>query len=119
MLAKYVLPSEMGDYFEIEKIEDLSDGLHFYLEEKNIVPEEYKSIDLKSNGFYESSAITDFPLRDKKVILHVRRRRWTDDSCKSYSRNWKLTAEGTRYSIEFASFLKEALGYIPDTRPIT
>jgi len=53
---------------------------------------------LLSNGFYEASTIKDFPLRDKKVVLHIRRRRWKDHEGKSYSRQWDLTAEGTRYS---------------------
>jgi transposase len=63
--------------------------------------------------------IKDFPLRDKKVVLHVRRRRWVDDAGKSYSRCWDLVAEGTRYSKEFAFFLKGAFGYLPDTSPIS
>ena len=71
-----------------------------------------------ANGFYEESTIKDFPLRDKKVVLHVRRRRWKDKEGKSYSRQWELTAEGTRYSKEFANFLKEAFGYLPDTGTI-
>lgn len=109
-LLKYVLPSEMSDHFEIEKIEELADGLHFYMEEKNIVPEENDSLGLVSNGFYSMSSLTDFPLRDKKVTLHVRRRRWMDKDGKSYSRQWELAAEGTRYSKEFAFFLKETHG---------
>ena len=74
---------------------------------------------LSANGFYEASTIKDFPLRDKKVVLHVRRRRWVDKAGKSYSREWELVAEGTRYSKEFASFLKEAFGYLPDSNPIS
>ena len=32
----------------------------------------------------------------------------------SVSREWKLTAEGTRYTEGFATFLKGLLGFIPD-----
>jgi hypothetical protein len=74
---------------------------------------------LSPNGFYEESTLKDFPLRDKKVVLHIRRRRWIDQDGKSYSRRWDLTAEGTRYSKEFAYFLKEAFGYLPDSSPIS
>jgi hypothetical protein len=93
--------------------------LHIYLEEENKKPDDYEGIELYSNGFYPELTIKDFPLRDKKVILHVRRRRWLDERGKSYTRHWELTAEGTRYSKEFAYFLKEAFGYLPDNSPIT
>ncbi|MDR1983786.1 MAG: hypothetical protein LBQ28_03045, partial [Prevotellaceae bacterium] len=112
-LTKYVLPSEIVEYFELVEIKETGDTFDLYLDESNIVPAEYETFNLSSNGFYEESAIKDFPLRDKKVILHVRRRRWIDSKGKSYSRNWELTAAGTRYSKEFAFFLKEAFGYLP------
>ncbi len=118
-LVRYVLPSEIVDYFNLVSIEEVSGTLHLRLDEMNIIPEEYVSLDLSANGFYEESTIKDFPLRDRKVILHVRRRRWVDTDGKSYSRDWHLTAEGTRYSKEFAYFLKEAFGYLPDSSPIS
>jgi hypothetical protein len=118
-LVKYVLPSEFVDYFELKSIGEASETLHLYLEEGDIIPVEYRSLNLSSNGFYEESTIKDFPLRDKKVVLHVRRRRWIDSAGKSYSRSWDLTAEGTRYSKGFAYFLKAAFGYLPDTSPIS
>ena len=59
---------------------------------------------LFANEFYAESCIEDFPLRDKKVVLHIRRRRWIDKEGKSYSRHWNLVATGTRYSKEFAFF---------------
>jgi hypothetical protein len=118
-LIKYVLPPELVSYFDLVGIEEMEDTLHLYMDESEAVPEEYESLVLLANGFYEESTIKDFPLRDKKVVLHVRRRRWKDPQGKSYSRQWDLTAEGTRYSKEFAYFLKEAFGYLPDTGPIT
>jgi hypothetical protein len=72
--------------------------LHLYLDELNVISEEYAYLQLSGNGFSASSTIKDFPLRDKKVLLHVRRRRWVDSSGKSYSGTWDLTAKGTRYS---------------------
>ncbi|MFW5851035.1 MAG: hypothetical protein ACOCWB_02310 [Bacteroidota bacterium] len=118
-LIKYVLPKEIVEYFSLVKIDEKEEVLHLYLDELNEKPEEYNDIELFSNGFYEESIIKDFPLRDKKVILHVRRRRWLDTNNKSYSRNWNLTEEGTRYSKDFAFFLKEAFGYLPDNSPIS
>ena len=122
-LVRYVLPEEIVEYFSLSRIkeEEKKDGkiLHIYLDEENKIPEEYHDMELLPNGFYPESTIKDFPLRDKKVILHVRRRRWVDKSGKSYFRHWDLTAEGTRYSKEFAFFLKEAFGYLPDNSPIS
>ena len=118
-LIGYVLPKEIVDYFELVQLQEIESVLHLYLEECNVIPEEYKGETLFSNGFYEESQIKDFPLRDKKVILHIRRRRWIDEQGKSYSQCWELVAQGTRYSKEFAFFLKEAFGYLPDTSPIS
>ena len=118
-LVKYVLPSEIVDHFDLVRIEEDQATLHLYLDELGVIPKEYVSLSLSSNGFYQESKIKDFPLRDKKVILHIRRRRWVDEEGKSYSRRWDLSTEGTRYSKEFAYFLKEAFGYLPDTSPIS
>jgi hypothetical protein len=118
-LAKYVIPKELLDFFELTDIEEEGEILHFYFDELNVIPLEYEGLGLCPNGFYQESTMKDFPLRDRKVILHIRRRRWVDDGGKSYSRDWDLVAEGTRYSKEFAFFLKEAFGYIPNTSPIT
>ncbi|MDR0823801.1 MAG: hypothetical protein LBN74_01820 [Prevotella sp.] len=114
-LVKYVLPIEMTDYFELVDIKEEGEALRLYMDELPVVPEEYADLQLSANGFYDSSTIKDFPLRDKKVLLQVRRRRWVDKGGKSYSRDWDLVASGTRYSKEFASFLKEVFGYIADT----
>jgi hypothetical protein len=74
-LVKYVLPKEIVEYFEILEMKALEDTLHIYLDELNVVPTEHKDKELVPNGFYAESTIKDFPLRDKKVVLHVRRRR--------------------------------------------
>jgi len=116
---RYVFPSEIVDYFELVNIDETDGVLNLYLEESNIIPEECVAGSLSPNGFYEESRIKDFPIRDRKVILHIRRRRWIDNVGKSYCRQWELVAEGTRYSREFAFFLKEAFGYLPDSSPIS
>jgi hypothetical protein len=118
-LLSYVLPKEIAEYFDLVDLQEKGETLCMYLEESNIVPEEYWEISLLPNGFYKETTLKDFPLRDKKVELHLRRRRWVDSVGKSYSRDWDLVAEGTRYSKEFAFFLKEAFGYLPDSSPIS
>ena len=118
-LFRYVLPKELVDFFDLVNLQEQEESLHLYLDECNIVPEEFQELSLLPNGFYEASTLKDFPLRDKKVVLHIRRRRWVDSHGKSYSRRWDLAAEGTRYSKEFANFLKDAFGYLPDSSPIS
>lgn len=121
LLVRYMLPQEFGDYFEVVDVAEEKVGaemlLHVYLDEVDKVPDD--RIDLQPNGFYEETRINDFPIRDHRTILHIRRRRWKDAEGKSVSRNWELVARGTRHSKEFAAFLKEFLGYVPDYSAIT
>jgi len=120
LLARYILPQELFDYFDLTDVCEDNNVLHLYLDEDATIPDEYQSLSLEPNGFYAESLIRDFPLRDRKVMLHVRRRRWLDKSTgKSFSRSWELTADGTRYTKEFASFLKGMLGFIPDYGPLS
>lgn len=115
LLLKYLLPSELSEYFELVDLQESADNtLCFYLDEKNEKPAELASCDLVSHGFSSSVTIQDFPLRDKRVYLIVRRHKWKDKRTgKIHMRKWDLTAEGTSYSKEFAAFLKELHGYFP------
>ncbi len=116
-LARMVLPSSWLDYFEITSVTGNDEQIELSLDE--IYYEEYKQdLNIESKGFTEPTTITDFPIRDHQVLLHVRRRRWNDlASGKSFCKPIKLTAEGTRYSKEFAAFLKDAHGEIPSDVP--
>jgi hypothetical protein len=115
-LAKYILPDEIFRYFCLCQVEESPDGLHFHFDELNILPEEYLGEDMSSKGFHQACVIKDFPLRDKALYLHVRRRRWLNKTTGDVvSRDWKLVAEGTHYTHGFASFLKELVGYLPDS----
>ncbi len=118
-LLRYMLPSEFEENFNLTDVVEKQKGnellLHLYLDEKEIQPD--GRTDLQPNGFYPESCINDFPVRDHRTILHVRRRRWKDDDGRSYGRDWQLVAKGTRHSVEFAAFLKEYLGYLPDYSP--
>ena len=106
-LAQYLLPEGIIDYFEIVKDETQNDRVHFFLEEKNILPEEYESEKSQSKGFSPEITVEDFPLRGKPVFLHIKRRRWTlIDTGKIIKRDWNLITKGTRITSEFASFLK-------------
>jgi hypothetical protein len=118
-LAKYVLPEEIFKYFSLIRVEESGESLHFYLEESHALPEEYAGMELESKGFHAETEIRDFPLRDKVLYLHVRRRRRLNRATgEAVSRDWRLVAEGTHYTRGFASFLKELVGYIPDSGPL-
>ena len=74
---------------------------------KNNPPEEYKNDKLESKGFYEEVRMYDYPMRGRSCILYIKKRRWYNHTKEKYiSRNWKLMAQGTQISSEFASFLK-------------
>jgi hypothetical protein len=118
-LAGYILPNEIFNYFTLVQIKEEGNHLHFYLEELNILPAEYFSGDMESKGFHRESIIKDFPLREKALYLHVRRRRRLHkDTGEVLSRDWNLVAEGTHYTQGFASFLKGLVGYLPDSGPL-
>ena len=103
-----LLPEGTLDYFDVINVIEDSTQIVIYLEEKNLVPKEYKDKDTESKGFYEPVVVRDFPIRGKQVFLNVRRRRWIVKPEGQYiSRNWQMVASGTSMTREFASFLKE------------
>ena len=113
--AKYILPEEIFKYFCLCQVEEASDTLHFYFDELNILPDGYLSEDMESKGFHQPCVIKDFPLRDKSLYLHVRRRRRLNKTAgKAVSRDWRPVAGGTHYTDGFAAFLKEFVRYLPD-----
>ena len=118
-LAELVLPSEVLRYFSIVKIESSSTLFRFHLDE---TMEKGLSDDVhfESKGFMDAVEVTDFPIRDHKVVLVLRRRRWLDTRTgKSFSLplSIDITASGTRYSKEFGAFLKATYGDIPSDMP--
>lgn len=116
-LLKLVLPEEIFDYFEIVNLEVTPKAIHVYLDEQNIKPCKYKKRKLTSKGFHAEVVIQDFPIRRKAAMLHVRRRRWlVEDTGEVVSREWNSVREGTRYTKDFASFLKGVLGHVPNQR---
>lgn len=110
-LLKLILPPEIFKYFEVRDIEVKSREVHVYLDEINSPPASFKGKKLLSKGFHSEAVIQDFPLRDKALFLHVRRRRWLEESSqKIIERDWTTVAEGTRLTTGFATFLKGVFG---------
>lgn len=120
--ADFFLPAGMLDFFEIERMEESSPSrdaiakgaeyssvLDIYL--KELDNRDASQQDLQMNGYTEYTTIEDFPIRDRKVRLHIRRKRWLDKEGKSIIINaYPIKEDGSRYSPEFAAFLKEAHG---------
>lgn len=105
------LPEGLLDYFSITNIILDGEAVNVHLEERNLPPSEYAQDKLESKGFLPSVTVQDFPLRDKALLLHLKRRRWLNHSTGNIvSRDWQLVASGTRLTKEFASFLKGAFG---------
>lgn len=106
-LVRFLLPEGILDYFELSKIVEGLTGLNIYLEEKNLAPFEYQDQKLESKGFLPETYIQDFPIRNQKVMLCIKRRRWeVKDTGEIISRDWNVVQQGTRMTKEFADFLK-------------
>ena len=115
--ASYLLPKDILKFFEVTDIEEEHTGqldqtgteiviLRISLDELD--NREQLGLDLRPNGFTEGCDVTDFPIRDHKVVLRIRRRRWLDaDGHNAVFNNYELTAAGTSYSKEFADVLKD------------
>ncbi len=128
-LASMILPEGILDYFDVTNVEEERTGtfdetkteirvIHIYLDERDLREKLWH--DLTPNGFTEIRSINDFPIRDRKVVLHVRRRRWLNADGKSVIlESLPLVASGTSYSKEFADVLKKIFGHLPDSGPLS
>lgn len=114
-LAQMFLPNELLDYFDVVDFSEELTGkeimngypekiLHIHLDEKEIPYGE----GCRPNGFTEEKIVSDFPIRDRQTVLHVRRRRWINPEGHNEVLDYGelLGADGTKYSREFAAFLK-------------
>lgn len=116
-LASYFLPDGVLEYFDVvDFVEEPTPEdhlytklLHLYLDERDNRPAEMYSA--KPNGFTEEKHILDFPIRDRKTVLHVRRRRWmTADGHNYIVPLENIVHKQTQYSKELALFLKATDG---------
>lgn len=118
-LLKFILPSELLRYFELERVEEspipgsVEKQLHIHLKEINELPDGYSPADWESKGFYEPKTVTDFPLRGKMVYLVLRCRRWRNkqESNQEIRRNFTFLASGVKMTAELSAFLKQTGGH--------
>lgn len=131
--AYIALPQGILDLFSLVKVEEkesqLSESeqdtrvltdmiwsdidIHLTLEENDNRTEEQKKL-WTPNGYTEPTVVQDFPIRDRRVFLHIKRRRWLDENGKNRLVNldYPIVAKGIKLSPQFAAFLKDADGQI-------
>ena len=122
-IISFFLPDGMTDWFEVvrmaeepnsgdAKVDALFDSiLNIYLDERD--NREGEQLGLKPNGFTEPTVIKDYPIRNRKVLLHVRRRRYLDADGRNIILNhYPLTADGTKVTVEFGAFFKDGDGHL-------
>ena len=114
-----LLPDGILDHFDIVKLEEEdvpspADGsytpykrkIHLYLDEQDTRKAQERAA-LRPNGFTEYTSVTDYPVRNRLLTLHIRRRRYIGpDGTNAIPCIFPLKAKGTSISYEFASFLK-------------
>jgi len=116
-LLEMILPEGILNDFEVTGFEKgnsdkyiYNKTLIIYLEEKKIIPSQYKTHIYKASGFMEARLIEDYPIRNMTVTLSVKRRRWdvlVDEETIKVTRDLSILAQSTRMSDEYAAFLKE------------
>jgi len=107
-LDQVVLPLQILEYFVVTGVEQTSTEIHIGLDEQ-MNEELSKADNIESKGFMAAVSVTDFPIRDHRVVLKIRRRRWLDTRTgKSFTLpiDLEVVATGTRYSKEFGAFFK-------------
>ena len=97
------------DFKELGDIQIKKDCFYIYLDEKNILPQDYNINEYESKGFYDRTIIQDFPIRGKAVYLSIRRRRWRNKTDKSIEikSDYSFIAEGSKLTVDLSDFLKD------------
>ncbi|NOQ70853.1 MAG: hypothetical protein GQ574_02560 [Crocinitomix sp.] len=110
--AQALLPDGILDYCDLTDFKKKGNALLIFLEEKPVIPSEYKDESYRLNGFMPEVTIKDFPIREFKAELKIKRRRWLlTGSNTKVTGNWDLLSPGTRMTKGFADFLKELAKY--------
>jgi len=119
-IVGFFLPKGILDHFDVVDVK-LSENkgeerdlfpniLNMYLDEKDTLPAENKGT-LKPDGFTEETLINDMPVRDNKLCLHIRRRKWlSEDGTPVVLDTMPLVAEGTDMSPDLMDFLRNRDG---------
>jgi len=113
--AELLLPEGLLTYYDLINFNKEGEIVSVHLEEKKEIPIEYKDKSYRLNGFLPAVTIKDFPIREFKVELKIKRRRWLlTESNTKVTRDLDLLVSGTRITKSFADFLKELARYSSD-----
>ena len=117
-VVSLILPENILYQFDLVKLEEediaRNDGtyqpfkrnVHIYLDEQDNRTRAQRD-SLKPNGFTEYASVKDYPVRNRLLTLHIRRRRYLGSADKSVIiSEFPIKADGTSISPEFADFLK-------------
>ena len=116
-LLSLIAPGIISEKFELSSILEKTDTITLFFEEKKeLIPEELLGKEVVCDGFVNNVDLQSFPLKDKKVYLSIRRRRWKEKGTQvpSYCNQYELYNKGMKTTKEFGIFLKEELGLQPD-----
>lgn len=76
-----VFPEVITDNFDFIDYQESDHTLEYRLDEREYMSrEDYKKGRVRPYGFTDYKTIQDLPIRGKSVYLHVRRRKWVDNS---------------------------------------
>jgi hypothetical protein len=71
--AQALLPDGILDYYYLTDFKKKETSLCIYLEEKPDIPSEYKDQSYRLSGFMPEVTIKDFPIREYKAELKIKR----------------------------------------------
>ena len=105
-LYSLIVPENILENFEIERVEEQENTLNIYLTEKQENKPD-REVELVRNGYMNPVEIQSFPVQGKACYLHLKRRRWKKKGTQEDLHNsYKYTAESCKTTPEFGAFLK-------------
>ena len=111
-LITLLVPGDILEHFEYEKLEELHGVIRVHLVEKDDIKHIPKSI-LRTgkavlDGYMSPLELQSFPTMGKEVYLVLRRRRWkVKGTTKGYQNTYNFYEEGMKATKAFGAFLKE------------
>ena len=116
-IVSTILPKEIYLHFELVSITEKEEGVEIRLDEyADLAPPEMSSItNIVLDGFCNPLSLLHFSLNGKPMYLKLYRRRWkAAGSNKHFSNHYSFHPDGVKTTHEFASFLKDEVGYTAD-----
>ena len=116
-IVSTMLPKEIYLHFELVGISEQAEEVEIRLEEyAELVPPQMSSTaNVVLDGFCNPLSLLHFSINGKPLYLKLYRRRWKESgSNKHFSNHYSFHPDGVKTTHEFASFLKEEVGYTAD-----